>query len=414
MNIKEKNVPEIRFKEFINDGPWDKYKLGDIGDTYTGLSGKTKDDFDKGEAKFITYMNVFSNPITKKDYNGLGLISIDNKQNQVKYGDVFFTTSSETPEEVGMSSVWTYSEDNIYLNSFCFGYRPKITLNPYFTAFMLRSSNVRKKFMFLAQGISRYNISKTKAMNIKINIPDLKEQQKIGSFFQAIDNLISFNQEKLDEIKLLKKAYLSEMFPAKNKLIPKRRFKGFNECWKQYELGELIDQIIREVPKPEKPYYRMSVRSHAKGTFKQLVDDPKKISMDKLFVVKKDDLVVNITFAWEHAIAVVPSINDGLLVSHRFPTYRANDKSCINFLEYLVYKENFRRNLELISPGGAGRNRVLNKKDFMKLKVVVPNVKEQQKIGSFFKSLDHLITLHQDKLNKLQDLKKAYLNKMFV
>ncbi|WP_308583952.1 restriction endonuclease subunit S [uncultured Leuconostoc sp.] len=198
-----------------------------------------------------------------------------------------------------------------------------------------------------------------------------------------------------------------------SEMVPKVRFQGFTDDWEERKLGELVEQIIREVPKPNKPYYRMSVRSHAKGTFKQFVDNPENVAMDKLFVVKKDDLVVNITFAWEHAIAVVNEENDGLLVSHRFPTYRADGKSDIEFLHHVVSKENFRRKLEFISPGGAGRNRVLNKKDFLKLKIFVPKIEEQQKIGSFFKQLDNTIALHQRKLDLLKEQKKAFLQKMF-
>ncbi|WP_198947450.1 restriction endonuclease subunit S [Megasphaera sp. ASD88] len=94
-------VPEIRFAGFTE--AWEQRKLGDIGQTYTGLSGKTKEDFGHGEASFITYMNVFSNPVANP--NMIEPIEIDQKQNEVKVGDVFFTTSSETPDEVGMTSV---------------------------------------------------------------------------------------------------------------------------------------------------------------------------------------------------------------------------------------------------------------------------------------------------------------------
>lgn len=197
--------------------------------------------------------------------------------------------------------------------------------------------------------------------------------------------------------------------------IPEIRFPGFTDDWEQRKLGDLVEQIIREVPKPDKPYYRLSVRSHAKGTFKQFVDDPEKVAMDKLFIVREDDLIVNITFAWEHAIAIVSRENDGLLVSHRFPTYRADEKSDINFLKYLVGQEDFRRKLEFISPGGAGRNRVLNKKDFLKLKVNVPSkISEQESIGHFFTEIDHAITFHQSELEKLKQLKQNLLNKLFV
>ena len=123
-------------------------------------------------------------------------IEIDKKQNEVKFGDVFFTTSSETPEEVGMSSVWLENCDNMYLNSFCFGYRPSEKINPYYMAYMLRSENVRKKITFLAQGISRYNISKNKMMEISIPLPSFDEQRQIGAYFRTLDHLITLHQRK--------------------------------------------------------------------------------------------------------------------------------------------------------------------------------------------------------------------------
>ena len=140
---------------FIFD--WEQRKLGEIGQTYTGLSGKTKDDFGHGQARFVTYMNVFSNPISSPEMTEP--IEIDPKQNEVEVGDVFFTTSSETPEEVGMSSVLLEKQGTTYLNSFCFGFRPSEKIDHHYLAYMLRSEAVREKIILLAQGISRYNIS---------------------------------------------------------------------------------------------------------------------------------------------------------------------------------------------------------------------------------------------------------------
>lgn len=200
--------PRRRFAGFTD--VWEQRKLGDMGKTFTGLSGKTKEDFGHGDAKFITYMNVFNNPIA--DRNGTESVEIDDKQSEVKYGDVLFTTSSETPEEVGMSSIWLENTANVYLNSFCFGYRPTTEFDLYYFGFMLRSPAVRKKFMFLAQGISRYNISKNKVMDMCVPVPNLDEQVKIGQFFSELDNLISLHQLKIEKLKDIKKAYLNEMF----------------------------------------------------------------------------------------------------------------------------------------------------------------------------------------------------------
>ena len=198
-----------------------------------------------------------------------------------------------------------------------------------------------------------------------------------------------------------------------NNYIPAYRFQGYTDAWELRKLGEVIEQQIREVDKPNDAYRRLSVRSHAKGTFHQVVEDPSTVAMDKLYIVKADDLIVNITFAWEHAIAVANLYDDGLLVSHRFPTYRAKFNSDITYIKYLVSQEDFRRKLEFISPGGAGRNRVMNKKDFINLKAVFPTLPEQEAIGSFFSVLDQLITLHQRKLDTLKEQKKTYLKLLF-
>ncbi|WP_455047675.1 restriction endonuclease subunit S [Mogibacterium diversum] len=186
------DVPEIRFKGFTE--AWEQRKLGELGTTFTGLSGKSKGDFGHGDARFITYINVFSNPIA--DLRMTESVEIDFKQNCVKQGDVFFTTSSETPEEVGMSCVMPENIDNMYLNSFCFGYRPIEKFDLSYLAYALRSTTFRKGMIFLAQGISRYNISKNKAMDLEISVPSLEEQGCIGRYFNHLDNLITLHQRK--------------------------------------------------------------------------------------------------------------------------------------------------------------------------------------------------------------------------
>lgn len=201
-------MPALRFRGFYD--AWEQRKLGKIGNTFNGLTGKTKEDFGHGDAKFVTYLNVFQNELAT--LKQLDSVEIDERQNQVQKGDVFFTTSSETPEEVGMSSVWTYDIKNIYLNSFTFGYRPTMELDLEYLATMLRSPSVRKKITFLAQGISRYNISKSKMMKIEVPIPNIFEQENIGSLFKQLDNLITLNQQKVNLLKKQKQAYLQKMF----------------------------------------------------------------------------------------------------------------------------------------------------------------------------------------------------------
>ncbi|MDO4680682.1 MAG: restriction endonuclease subunit S [Aerococcus sp.] len=200
--------PKRRFKGFTD--AWEQHRLGALGETFTGLSGKSKKDFGHGEAQFVTYMNVYTNPIS--DLCMTEQVEIDDRQNEVKYGDVFFTTSSETPDEVGMSSVWLGKMENTYLNSFCFGYRPTEEIDVYYMAYMLRSDTIRKKLILLAQGISRYNISKNRVMDIEVFVPALEEQKRVGLFFKNLDSLIALHQRKLEKLKRLKTAYLNELF----------------------------------------------------------------------------------------------------------------------------------------------------------------------------------------------------------
>ena len=160
------------------------------------MSGKTKADFGHGAARFVPYTNVFDNPVT--DIDRLEAVEIDPRQHEVRCGDVLFTVSSETPEEVGMSSLWLADQRNVYLNSFCFGYRQDGSFDSLYLAYVLRSQGVRRDLTLLAQGISRFNISKNKVMELLVPAPQAGEQRAIGTLLSRLDDLIALHQRKLD------------------------------------------------------------------------------------------------------------------------------------------------------------------------------------------------------------------------
>ncbi|MBR1576843.1 MAG: restriction endonuclease subunit S [Bacteroidales bacterium] len=170
----------MRFREF--SGEWESSSLGQKGTPYNGLSRKNAADFGDG-SRFITYKSIFDS--SRVDIQRTGLVNITDRerekgtQNKVRRGDIFFTVSSETPEEVGMSSVLLDDVDDCYLNSFCFGYRlSDADVRSEFLRFYLRSPKVRKKIAFLAQGSTRFNISKDEILNMSICIPNADEQKK--------------------------------------------------------------------------------------------------------------------------------------------------------------------------------------------------------------------------------------------
>jgi type I restriction enzyme S subunit len=206
---------ELRFKnengkEFPN---WEKKPLGKIGETYNGLTGKTKEDFGEGKP-YIQYKQIFDN--TKIDVSKFDFVAINEKENQnrAQYGDIFFTTSSETPLEIGYSSVLLDEIEELYLNSFCFGYRINSfkELSPLFAQYLFRSPIFRKEVIKLGQGSTRYNMSKVELMKIEILLPCEKEQEKISSFLVSIDDKIIRTINQIHQTQEYKKGLLQNMF----------------------------------------------------------------------------------------------------------------------------------------------------------------------------------------------------------
>ena len=181
--------------------------LGELGKFYSGLSGKSRNDFKDGNAVFITYMNVFSNIEVKIDVVESVKIEEKEKQNTVQYGDVLFTGSSETPNECGMSSVMTtHTDEKLYLNSFCFGYRfsnPDLFL-PDFTKHLFRSYELRRKISRTASGVTRFNVSKKKMEDVTIPVPPIEVQREI---VRILNKLTGLTEELKAELTVRKQQY---------------------------------------------------------------------------------------------------------------------------------------------------------------------------------------------------------------
>ena len=191
------------------------------------------------------------------------------------------------------------------------------------------------------------------------------------------------------------------------------RFKGYEDDWEQRKFGEIVEKYEDPVETPTDGYMRLGIRSHAKGTFHNYVEKGKELETAKMFRVAADKFIVNITFGWEHAVAITDENDAGMLVSHRFPQYSFNEGMVPKFFRYLILDENFKHHMELSSPGGAGRNRVLKLSDMLEYKMSFPSEVEQKKIAIYFDDLDQLITLHQRKCEQTKKLKKYMLQNMF-
>ncbi|WP_322900636.1 restriction endonuclease subunit S [Mycoplasmopsis felis] len=396
--MKKVLVPRVRFKGF--DEEWSEERLEEMGQTYTGLSGKTKKDFGHGNSRYITYLNIFNNPIA--NLKGLDRIEEDCKQNSVKYGDIFVTTSSEIPEEVGMTSIWPFKDkENIYLNSFCFGIRLNNINNYYinFLAYNLRNNELRKDIVLLAQGISRFNISNKRFMKLNILLPKYSEQQKIGKLLENIDNLITLEEIKLNKLKQLKQTLLQKMFPEHNSKKPRIRFKGFEGEWKEDTIGNIAKVI----------------------NGKSNTSDNNKWGQYNLYIRSEEIYKSNKYIFDVEGVITVGDGNIGKIFHY------VNEKFDLHQRCYLIYEfqniwpkyfyyyfsQNFYKRAILMSytaTVNSIRMNTITDMDIMFPKELI----EQQKIGDFFSKIDNLINLYQSKLNKLQQIKEALLQKTFI
>ena len=364
---------------------WEQRKLGDVGETYTGLSGKTKADFGHGQARFVTYMNVFSNPISNPEMTEP--IEIDPKQNEVEVGDVFFTTSSETPEEVGMSSVLLEKRGKIYLNSFCFGFRPTEKIDSYYLAYMLRSESAREKIILLAQGISRYNISKNKVMEIAVSLPSLDEQKLIGQDFRQLDNLITLHQREC----------ISFTARAGRRILTANK-KRNTSSWEQRKLTEFVEFFsgLTYTPNDVQENGTLVLRSSN-------VSNGEVVDADNVYVnpqvvnsenVKVGDIVVVVRNGSRSLIgkhAQIKAFMPNTVIGAFMTGIRSE---CPEFTNALLNTSRFEE--EIAMNMGATINQITGYM-FSKMEFKVPCLDEQKKIGEYFEKLDRLVTLHQRK-----------------
>ena len=284
-----------------------------------------------------------------------------------------------------------------------------------FWKYVFKSETFIKRLETITYGIrDGRNISFSDFKSLMLQYPSFLEQELIGDLIAIIESGITLHQRKLNNIKLKKKALLQKLFPKNGERYPELRFPGFTDAWEQRKLESLFTKYEDKVNTPDSGYWRLGLRSHCKGTFHTYVDAGHKLESTDMYRVEAGNFILNITFAWERALAVTDDEDQGKLVSHRFPQFKPNSDLVIDFFKHTLMDKRFKHHLELSSPGGAGRNKVLKVSDMLKYELLVPSLQEQNIISSFLNSVDHIITLHQRKLEHLQLQKKALLQQMFV
>ncbi|WP_338552911.1 restriction endonuclease subunit S [Paenibacillus sp. KS-LC4] len=415
-------VPKRRFKKFLNSHDWEQRKLGNVSISYSGgtpLVGKN--DYYNGDIPFIRSAEIKSNrtelTITKTGLN-------NSSAKLVEKGDILYALYGATSGEVGISRI------NGAINQAILAIMPDEGYDSQFIMQWLRAQKQKIIDKYLQGGQGNLSGSIVKELDIKF--PNYDEQMRIGQFFKQLDHLITLHQRKLEKTKELKSAYLSEMFPAEGEREPKRRFAGFTGAWEQREVQWLIDEGIIEEPMDgnhgEKhptaseyvdygiPFLMATDIKNGLVDFKKcnFITTERSKKLDKGFAKNGDVLITHKATIGEVAILSGLS-SEYAVLTPQVTYYRVIDKSklAIKYLYAYFNSPDFQNSLKLEATQST--RAYIGITGQRKLDIMFPKaIKEQEKIGEYFSDLDNLINLHQRKLEKLQNLKEAFLNEMFV
>ena len=422
MTAIQKSVPALRFKDSQKkDYPdWEEVNLDNLGKTFCGLTGKKKEHFGRGR-HYIQYLQVFED--SKINLDGFGLVEVRNNesQNAVQYGDVFFTTSSETPTEVGIASVLLDDVEDTYLNSFCFGYRiNQDRLFPEFARYTFRQNYFRKEVIRLAQGSTRYNLSKTSLMKIKTKLPIKQEQQKIATFLSSVDSKIEQLTKKKALLEQYKKGMVQKLFSQEIRF--KNRQGEEYPDWEEADLDNLGKTFSGLTGKNKEHFGRgkryiqyLQVFEDSKinlGGF-GLVEIRNNESQN---AVQYGDVFFTTSSETPTEVGItsvlLDDVKDTYLNSFCFG-YRINQERLLpEYARYAFRQNYFRKEVVRLAQGSTRYN--LSKTSLMKIKTKLPVKQEQKKIADFLSAIDGKIKLTTEQIRQAQTFKKGLLQQMFI
>ena len=248
-------------------------------------------------------------------------------------------------------------------------------------------------------------------------VPSKPEQEKIASFLSSLDHLITLHQRKYDKLQVLKKAMLEKMFPKNGSSVPEIRFKGFTDAWEQRKLGEVVKEVTRNDPTSEAPIMMITANNGFIEQSERYAFDNAGESLKKYILLQKGEL------AYNHGASKLRPFGSCFALttaeSARIPfVYHcvSAENQNAEFLSIELNGSEVESQLRKIVSSGARMDGLLNISfdEYSTVTVLLPDIKEQEHIADFFRNLDHLITLHQRELEKLQNIKKSMLEKMFV
>ena len=386
-----------RFIDIALDA-WEQRKLGDVAEFSKG-NGYSKGDLIESGTPIILYGRLYTKyetSISEVD------TYVEAKEGSVysKGGEVIVPASGETAEDIARAT--TVDKSGILLGGDLNVVMPNKDIDPAFLAISISNGNSQRELSKKAQGKSVVHIHNEEIRNLVIPFPNKMEQNKIVDYFANLDHLITLHQRKCEETKSLKKYMLQKMFPENGKCVPKIRFSGFSDDWEQRKLNEIADKVSEknknnEFSEPFTNSAEQGIISQKDYFDREIVNNE---NLDGYYIVRNDDFIYNPRIS---VTAPVGPINRNRLgrngvMSPLYTVFRTHDIDNL-YLEFYFKTTKWHCFMKLNGDSGARFDRfTISSTQFMKMPIPYPTLEEQRKIGKYFDSLDHLITLHQHKL----------------
>ena len=390
-------TPSIRFKGFTDD--WEQRKLGDVATFINGRAYSQPELLSSGKYKVLRVGNFYTNDSWY--YSDLEL----GEKYYADYGDLLYTWSATFGPHIWLGDrviyhyhIWKIDLSNQLEKQFA------VQLLEQDKANILSSKNGSTMVHITKEGMEQKDV---------IIPPSTKEQQEIGAFFQQLDNLITLHQRKYEKLVNVKKSMLDKMFPKNDFKVPEIRFKGFTDDWEQRKLGDVVsvyDGVHQTPDYKDNGIMFLSVENIATLRSEKYISEEAFKRDYKIYPQKGDILMTRI------GDVGTPNVVETSEKVAFYVSLALLKPSCIDsyFLCNAIQSPLFQKGLKDRTLVTAIPQKI-NKDEIGKVDLILPvSTEEQTAIGEYFKNLDHLITLHQRELEKLQNLKKSLLNSMFI
>ena len=400
----KKKVPELRFPGFTDD--WEERKLGELSNIVGGGTPSTSNpEYWDGDIDWYAPAEIGEQSYVSKSKKTITELGLKKSSARIlPVGTVLFTSRA------GIGNTAILAKEATTNQGFQSIVPVQNKLDSYFI--FSRTNELKRYGEVTGAGSTFVEVSGKQMSKMSIMVPELSEQQKIGSFFKQLDKTIALHQRKLDLLKEQKKGYLQKMFPKNGAKVPELRFAGFADDWEERKLNEVSDIYdgTHQTPK----YQDNGVMFLSVENIKTLTSN-KFISREAFedeFKIRPQRGDVLMTRIGDIGTANVVETDEDLAYYVSLALFKSEELNPY-FLQASIYApfvqdQIWKRTLHIAFP------KKINKNEIGQVPINVPTLAEQTKIGSFFKQLDNTITLHQRKLDLLKEQKKGFLQKMFV